>query len=101
MKNIRNSLFKAITISAIGFGSLAAAQEPVVFVDWSWDSALVHNRIAGFVAEHGFGYAVDYLVADTNPGFMGMRRGDIDVSMETWVDNSQQIWDEGIAEGDV
>src|SRR5690625_4680803 len=30
MKNIRNSLFKAITIGALGFGSLAAAQDPVV-----------------------------------------------------------------------
>lgn len=101
MKNIRTSLLRTLAFSTLGLGSLAAAQDPVVFVDWSWDSALVHNRIAGFVAEHGFGYEVDYLFADTNPGFMGMRRGDIDVSMETWVDNIQEIWDEGIAEGDV
>lgn len=79
----------------------AALAEDVVFADWSWDSALVHNRIAGFVAEHGFGYDVDYIFADTQPGFLGMRRGDIDVSMETWVDNIQAVWDEAIEEGTV
>lgn len=78
-----------------------SAQETLVFVDWSWDSALVHNRIAGFVAEHGFGHDVDYLFADTVPGIQGIRRGDIDISMETWIDNFQDLWDEATAEGSI
>lgn len=79
----------------------ALAAERLVFVDWSWDSARVHNRIAGFVAEHGFGYETDFLFADTVPGFQGLRRGDIDVSMETWIDNFLELWEEATAAGDV
>lgn len=92
----------AILLASIFFTGAAVAQDDtVVFVDWSWDSALVHNRIGGFVAEHGFGYDVDYLFADTNPGYLGLRRGDVDVSMESWVDNFQDLWDEMIADGSI
>ena len=95
------SFFLLVLAASLMFGFSHVQAQPLVFVDWSWDSALVHNRIAGFVAEHGFGYEVDYLFADTVPGIQGLRRGDIDVSMETWVDNIQEIWDEIIAEGTV
>lgn len=95
------SVFVLVLITSLVFGLSHAHAQPLVFVDWSWDSALVHNRIAGFVAEHGFGYEVDYLFADTVPGIQGLRRGDVHVSMETWVDNVQEIWDEVIAEGTV
>src|SRR5690554_5447052 len=93
------TLLIALLVGVMAAGSALAKE--VVFADWSWDSALVHNRIAGFVAEHGFGYDVDYIFADTQPGFLGMRRGDIDVSMETWVDNIQDVWNEAIEEGTV
>jgi glycine betaine/proline transport system substrate-binding protein len=33
----------------------SAAQEPVVLVDYSWDSVQFHNRITGFLLEHAFG----------------------------------------------
>src|SRR5690606_39575427 len=45
--------------------------------------------------------ALPIFFADTVPGMQGLRRGDIDVSMETWVDNIHEIWDEVIAEGTV
>lgn len=93
------SILALVLVTPLVFGLSHAQAQPLVFVDWSWDSALVHNRIAGFVAKHGFGYEVDYLFADTVPGIQGMRRGDIDISMETWVDNIQEIWNEAIAEG--
>src|SRR5690625_3433966 len=54
------SVFVLVLITSLVFGLSHAHAQPLVFVDWSWDSALVHNRIAGFVAEHGFGYEVDY-----------------------------------------
>lgn len=88
-----------VLVTSLGFFTVHGLAQPLVFVDWSWDSALVHNRIAGFIAKHGYGYEVDYLFADTVPGIHGMRRGDIDISMETWVDNIQEIWDEAIADG--
>lgn len=88
-----------LTFVSVG-ASYASAQE-VIFVDWSWDSAQVHNRIAGFITEHGYGYDVDYIFADTSPGLLGMRRGDIHVSMEMWTDNFIEIWEDATAKGEI
>lgn len=89
----------AIGASLFISGPVTAADKTIVFVDRSWDSALAHNRVAGFIAHYGFGYEVDYLMADTIPGWEGMRRGEIDVSMETWIDNAPDLWLEPIADG--
>jgi len=88
-------------VLSLSLVSAMAAAETLVFVDWSWDSARVHNRIAGFVIEHGFGYETGYVFADTVPGMQGLRRGDIDISMETWTGNFRELWEEAIASGDV
>ncbi len=73
----------------------------VMFADLNWDSALLHTRIAQFIVEHGYGYEVDGMPGDTIPLFQGLRRGDLDVSMEIWVDNQQEAYDQGIEAGDV
>lgn len=94
-----NRIIVAVVVLGVVLGGIASAQRTVVFVDWSWDSAIVHNRIAAFIAEHGFGLETDYLMADTVAGVQGMRRGDIDVSMETWIDNTPEIWNDALDEG--
>ncbi len=71
---------------ALGITATAAA-ETIVFGDFSWDSVQVHNRIAGFIVEHGYGYTVDYQFGESIPILLGLRRGDVDVTMEGWVDN--------------
>lgn len=96
------SIVLALALAAlmtVGVG--IAHAEKVVFVDWSWDSAQVHNRVAGLIIQHGYGYDVDYIFADTMPGLQGMRRGDIDVSMEMWTDNFAESWDEALARGEI
>ncbi len=70
------------------------AGETIVFGDFSWDSAQVHNRIAGFIIEHGYGYDVDYEFGESIPILLGLSRGDVDVIMESWTDN----WYETILE---
>src|SRR5690606_28757663 len=47
----------------------------LVFGDFSWDSVQVHNRIAGFIIEHGYGYPVDYKFGDTVPILQGLQDG--------------------------
>lgn len=79
----------------------AQAQETFVFADFSWDSAQVHNRIAGFIVEHGFGYDVDYTFGDTIPILLGMRRGDVDIAMEMWIDNILDAYEEAIESGEL
>lgn len=93
-----SALFLVLAVS-LTFGLAEVGAKPIVFFDQSYDSALVHNRVAAFIAEHGFGHEVDYLFADTVPGIEGLRRGDIDVALELWPTNLGPIWDDAIADG--
>lgn len=71
--------------------------EPIVFLDFSHDSSQIHNRIGAFIVEHGYGYDVDFLYAETHPGMLAMRRGDAHIGMELWVDNFLDLWEDSIA----
>ncbi|MBO8153855.1 ABC transporter substrate-binding protein [Thermovirga sp.] len=68
-------------------GAAFAADKKVVFVDHSWNSIQMHNRIAGYILEKGYGYKPDYMFAESVPGLTGLARGEINVLMELWVDN--------------
>jgi len=92
----------ALVLTTALAGCSPAAREAIVFADVSWDSAQVNNRIAAFILTHGYGYDnIEYIPGDTIPLFQGLRRGDVDVNMEVWVENQQDAWDEAIAAGDV
>lgn len=88
-------LFLAVVLS----GSAPAAEKPVVFVDFSWDSVQVHNRIAGYIMEKGYGKKTDYIFAESLPGMLGIERGDAQLSMEGWVDNILEFWGKATASG--
>ncbi len=75
--------------------------EPIVLGDASWDSIQVHNRIAGFIIENGYGYEVDYLFGETLPLLQGLSTGGIDIYMEVWSDNVSDAWQKVLAEGTV
>lgn len=79
--------------------ALAESKKPIRFNDRSWDSIQVHNRIAGFILKNGYGYEVDYQPGETVPLLTGLIRGDTDVDMESWTQNSQEIFDKGLKEG--
>ncbi len=74
----------------------AGLAKRVVFADLSWDSVQVHNQIAGFIFEHGYGYYVDYMPGETIPLFTGLMRGNVDVNMESWTANIQEVYDKAI-----
>jgi glycine betaine/proline transport system substrate-binding protein len=78
-----------------------AASKKLVVADLNWDSAQVHNRIAGFIIEKGYGYEIEYIPGATITLFAGLVRGDIDIEMECWVENQQEAYDKGIAAGKV
>lgn len=61
-------------------------ERDIVFADYNWDSARVLNRIAQFIVEEGYGYDTDTIPGETIPLFQGQLDGDIDISMEIWVD---------------
>jgi len=79
----------------------AAAKTTIKFNDRSWDSIQVHNRIAGFIIEHGYGYDVDYVPGETVSLLTALQRGDSDVEMESWTENTQELFDKGLKEGTI
>lgn len=98
------------TLFILGLGILSvlvspvtsiAAEKPVVFLDVSWDSAQIQNRIAGFIIEHGYGYKTDYLFSETLPGMLGLERGDVHVYIDGWVDNTPEWWKKAQKKGTI
>jgi len=92
------ALILAVLCLAAAVPGMAAAR-PVTLVDFSWDSVQVHNRIAAYIIEKGYGRETDFIFAESLPGFMGMERGDADFSMEGWVDNLLEYWEKTTKSG--
>jgi len=91
-----------LLIPFAGCAAEAPEKGPIVFADLGWDSAQVHNRIAAFILENGYGYPKSEMIpGETIALFQGLARGDIDVNMECWVENQQEAYDKAIAAGDV
>ena len=79
----------------------SAAKDTIRFCDFSWDSAQVHNRIAGFIVKHGMGYDVDYIPGDTIMLNTALMKGNVDVNMESWTENIQDLVDKMLKSGKV
>ncbi|MCF4114172.1 MULTISPECIES: ABC transporter substrate-binding protein [Dethiosulfovibrio] len=90
-----------LTLGVILSSMAASAGSKIVFADFSWESAQFHNRVAGYILEHGFDREVAYSLTEEMPGFLGLERGDLQLAMETWVDNSIAIWDKITKKGKV
>ena len=83
------------------FSSPSSAKDPVIFSDLDWASIQLHNRIAGFIFEHGYGEEVEYLFVDLTPSLMGLERGDVHINMEVWPTYNIEWWDKAQQEGAV
>ncbi|MFW5693797.1 MAG: ABC transporter substrate-binding protein [Alkalispirochaeta sp.] len=91
-----------VTISVYAAGSQEGDTQTIVFADNNYESIQVHNRIAAFILEHGYGgFSADYIPGDTIPLINGLAAGDIDVYMESWHENFQDVYDELTASGEI
>ncbi len=95
--------FLLIIFAVQAFGCAAPAEkEPITFSDLGWDSALFHNRVAAFILENGYGYPPSiYTPGETIPLFAGLSTGDIDITMEVWIENQQEAYDKFTADGTI
>ncbi|MGI6307082.1 MAG: ABC transporter substrate-binding protein [Dethiobacteria bacterium] len=94
--------FLTLAITGCGAGTDVEStpqKETIILGDASWDSIQVHNRIAGFIIEHGYSYPVDYIFGETLPLLQGLSTGGIDIYMEVWTDNIIEAWEKVLAEG--
>ena len=83
--------------------SAAAGKKPIIFADFGWDSAQVHNRIAALIIGKGLGYETQFVTGETimlNTALISAKGGQApNVNMETWTENWQKLYDEGLAKG--
>lgn len=75
----------------------AADKEPIIFAGLNWDSAQFNNSIARVVIESGYGYPTYSKYGSSVPLFQSLRQGDLHVYMELWLPNSQELYDNALA----
>ena len=90
-----------ILSSFIGCTTTTIEKGTIVMADLLWDSALFHNQIVSFILENGYDYEVEYIAGDTIPLFAGLAEGDIDISMEVWVENQLVAYLDAVGAGEV
>ena len=73
----------------------------IIFSDLNWSSAQVQNRIAQYLVEKGYEYPTEVVFGATLPLFQGLRNGDSHVTLEIWLPNQDEVWDEALAAGEV
>ena len=79
----------------------AGPKREIVFGGLNWDSALVQNGIARYIVEHGYGHETSQVEGATVPLFQGLRKGDVDITMEIWLPNQNVVWNEAVKAGEV
>ena len=96
-------MLAVVAVAACGEAEEEVETPPptLVFNDLNWDSAQVQNRIAQYIVEKGYGYPTDVVFGATLPLFQGLRRGDSHITLEIWLPNQREAWDEAIAGGEV
>ena len=104
----RYKLFALTMISMLVLALAAACEDDgdgdkqtLVFSDLNWTSAQVQNRIAQYVVEMGYEYPTDVVLGATLPLFQGLRAGDTHITMEIWLPNQDEAWNEAQANGEV
>jgi len=108
-KTLGGRVVAALVLLTLVVGGTAHAQapdcggvsRPIVFAEVDWDSVQVINGVARTILELGFGCETDAIPGSTAPLLQGAIRGDVDVTMEIWLDNSRDIWDPAVAAGTV
>ncbi|NLL69678.1 MAG: ABC transporter substrate-binding protein [Epulopiscium sp.] len=77
------------------------AKDTLILADAGWDSIRIHNAIAGYIIEHGYGYKTDTMTGSSPITLRGLIQGDIDLYMEVWTDNFKDIYEPGIDSGKI
>ena len=95
------AMLAMVAAAACGGGDGDDEKETLVFSDLNWTSAQVQNRIAQYLVEMGYDYPTDVVLGATLPLFQGLRRGDTQITMEIWLPNQDEAWNEALAAGEV
>ena len=73
----------------------------ITFATLNWSSAEIQSALAQYIVKHGYGYPVGERAGSTIPLFQGLLGGDIDVTLEIWLPNQNNVWLPALDEGAV
>ena len=83
-------------------GACGEEEKPtIIFSDLNWDSAQIQNAIAARIVSAGYGYPTDKVFGGTVPLMEALTRGDTNVTLEIWLPNQKEAYDQAIAEGTI
>lgn len=104
IRSLRTALLALLLMTPLAAAQSAPCggyDRAIVFADLGYQSVDILTALARIVLEEGFGCATDALPGATLPILQGMIRGDIDVNMEVWTDNTPEFWIEARQRGTV
>ena len=94
-------LTAALLLVFAACGEEESEKPMLVFSDLDWPSAQLQNAIARRILEDGYGYETDAIFGGTVPMLEALRRGDTNITMEIWLPNQQEAFDEAISAGTI
>ena len=77
------------------------AKKTIIFADLPWDTAQIQNAIARRIVEDGYEYPTDAVSGGVIPLWEDLVKGDINVTMEIWLPNRQEVWEPAVTKGEV
>ncbi|MEQ9257795.1 MAG: glycine betaine ABC transporter substrate-binding protein [Roseovarius sp.] len=88
---------------AFGAGAAQACEldRSVKLADGNWDAVQVFNSIAAMILEKGYDCEAEMVTGGMVPLFTALGKGDLDVFMDVWIPNNEEIWAETKAQGAV
>lgn len=95
------SLCALLVLGACSSETSTDSIEVIKFADAGWDSIRVHNSIAQLVVEEGYGYDTEVTSGTTAATLQSLEKGDINVYMEIWTDNTKEVYEKAIESGSI
>ena len=80
--------------------SMMMEKEVIKFHDGQWGSLWIHNAVAMYIVEVGYGYPVEEVQGSTGTMKVTLTEGDVHVNMELWRMNVPEWYNEFVVEGD-
>jgi ABC-type proline/glycine betaine transport system substrate-binding protein len=101
-----NKKITGLAFSLVLAGGAATAQtcelnRSVKLADGNWDAIQVFNSIAATILDKGYGCKTEFVTGGMVPLFTALGKGDVDIFMDVWISNNQEIWDKTMTAGAV
>ena len=81
--------------------SYAPDKEPIVFAGLNWGSAQFINGVARIIVEGGYQIPTRSVEGASIPLFHSLRNGDVQVYMEGWLPNLEELYDKATAKQEI